>query len=572
MNENAVRNIGRWLDSPVVSESDKESIRNMSEEKKDSSFFADIQFGTGGMRGILGPGTNCMNIFTVGKAMIALGQYLLETFKDAKERGVVISHDNRHMSREFTLLTANILNIQGIKTYIFNSLRPTPELSFAVRESNSIAGVMITASHNPKEYNGLKVYDQKGCQLTPAAIQPMLDKIAALPDELSCQVTPVSKVKGETIVLDKDIDDKYVEGVKKVQLNPNLDKKGFKIVYTPNHGTSYANAMRLFTELGYEIVPVQDQCTPDPDFTNVLSPNPEEEKAYVEPIELAKKVGAKLVVMTDPDGDRCGLAYLDRNGEYKRLTGNESAAVLLDYIFSERKAKGLLSNNGVIYDTIVSSDLERKIARNYGVGVETFLTGFKYIGDRIGYYEDKGEGPTFEFGYEESYGCLISPFVRDKDGLQAILMYSECALYYYHKGMTLGEAFEELEKKYGYHHAKTISIFFEGSEGLSKMNALMDSLRKNSPKEIGGSKVVTIYDCELSSITYEDGHKEALDLPKSNVLKYVLGDGSWIAVRPSGTEPKCKFYAEAISTRNENLEIKVEMLINKLLDFVGMKR
>ncbi len=572
MNENAVRNIERWLDSPVVSESDKESIRNMSEEKKDSSFFADIQFGTGGMRGILGPGTNCMNIFTVGKAMIALGQYLLETFKDAKERGVVISHDNRHMSREFTLLTANILNTQGIKTYIFDSLRPTPELSFAVRETNSIAGVMITASHNPKEYNGLKVYDQKGCQLTPAAIQPMLDKIAALPDELSCQVTPVSKVKGETIVLDKDIDDKYVEGVKKVQLNPNLDKKGFKIVYTPNHGTSYVNAMRLFTELGYEIVPVQDQCTPDPDFTNVLSPNPEEEKAYVEPIELAKKVGAKLVVMTDPDGDRCGLAYLDRNGEYKRLTGNESAAVLLDYIFSERKAKGLLSNNGVIYDTIVSSDLERKIARNYGVGVETFLTGFKYIGDRIGYYEDKGEGPTFEFGYEESYGCLISPFVRDKDGLQAILMYSECALYYYHKGMTLGDAFEELEKKYGYHHAKTISIFFEGSEGLSKMNALMDSLRKNSPKEIGGSKVVTIYDCELSSITYEDAHKETLDLPKSNVLKYVLGDGSWIAVRPSGTEPKCKFYAEAISTKNENLEIKVEMLINKLLDFVGMKR
>ncbi len=572
MNENAVRNIERWLDSPVVSESDKESIRNMSEEEKDSSFFADIQFGTGGMRGILGPGTNCMNIFTVGKAMIALGQYLLETFEDAKERGVVISHDNRHMSREFTLLTANILNTQGIKTYIFDSLRPTPELSFAVRETNSIAGVMITASHNPKEYNGLKVYDQKGCQLTPAAIQPMLDKIAALPDELSCQVTPVSKVKGETIVLDKDIDDKYVEGVKKVQLNPNLDKKGFKIVYTPNHGTSYVNAMRLFTELGYEIVPVQDQCTPDPDFTNVLSPNPEEEKAYVEPIELAKKVGAKLVVMTDPDGDRCGLAYLDRNGEYKRLTGNESAAVLLDYIFSERKAKGLLSNNGVIYDTIVSSDLERKIARNYGVGVETFLTGFKYIGDRIGYYEDKGEGPTFEFGYEESYGCLISPFVRDKDGLQAILMYSECALYYYHKGMTLGDAFEELEKKYGYHHAKTISIFFEGSEGLSKMNALMDSLRKNSPKEIGGSKVVTIYDCELSSITYEDGHKEALDLPKSNVLKYVLGDGSWIAVRPSGTEPKCKFYAEAISTKNENLEIKVEMLINKLLDFVGMKR
>ena len=572
MNEQAIKNINRWLESRIVSEQDKETIRNMSDEVKDESFFKDLEFGTSGMRGILRPGTNCMNIFTVGKAVIAFGQFLLEKYPNAKEMGVVISHDNRHMSREFTLLTAKILNEQGIKAYIFDSLRPTPELSFAVRKVKACGGAMITASHNPKEYNGFKVYDHKGCALVPETIQPFLDKLALLPDELSCKVEPLSKIKGETITLPKEIDDEYVSEVESIQLNPELDKKDFKIVYTPNNGTSYVNAMRIFKDLGYEIVPVEDQCAPDPDFTHVLSPNPEEEKAYVEPIELAKKVSANLIVMTDPDGDRCGLAYLDRDNQYKRLTGNESAAILLDYILSMREKKGLLSKNGVIYDTLVSSDLERKIARNYGVGAETFLTGFKYIGDRIGYYEDKGEGPTFEFGYEESYGCLINPFVRDKDGLQAILMYSECALYYHRKGMTLGEAFEELEKKYGYHHAKTISVFFEGSEGLSKMNELMDSLRKNPPKEINGSKVVTTYDCELSTITYEDGKKEALDLPKSNVLKYVLDNGSWIAVRPSGTEPKCKFYAEAISKRNVNLEIEVESLINKLLEFVGLRK
>ncbi len=569
MNELAETNVNRWLFSDKVSEEDKETIRNMPEDKKDAYFFKDIEFGTGGMRGILSPGTNCMNSFTVKKAVIAFGQFLLEKYEDAKERGVVISHDNRHKSREFTLLTANILNEQGIKAYVFDSLRPTPELSFAVRKANAVGGVMITASHNPKEYNGFKVYDHKGCALTPESIEPFLSKLSLLPDELSVEVEPKANIKGETIVLGKEYDDEYVKKVEGIQLNPDLDKKGFKIVYTPNHGTSYVNAMRIFTELGYEIVPVEDQCSPDPDFINVISPNPEEEKAYVEPIEVAKKVGAKLVVMTDPDGDRCGLAYLDRDGEYKRLTGNESAAILLDYILSQRKEKGTLSPNGVMYDTIVSSSLTRDIAKAYGLTVETFLTGFKYIGDRIGYYEDLGNGPHFEFGYEESYGCLISPFVRDKDGLQAILLYSECALYYFHKGMTLGEALIKLEEKYGFHKAKTVSISFSGSKGQKEMEGIMEKLRNNPSKEIMGLKVKTLYDCELSLVKDDEGDSEVLPLPKSNVLKFVLKDGSWIAVRPSGTEPKCKFYAEAISNNVENAQNKVDLLIENLLELIG---
>lgn len=570
MNQVAKNNVERWLNSPVVSNSDKELIRNMDEETLDASFFADIEFGTGGMRGILGPGTNCMNIFTVGKAVIGFGEYLLETFPDAKERGVVISHDNRHMSREFTLLSAKILNTQGIKAYIFDSLRPTPELSFAVRETNAIGGMMITASHNPKEYNGLKIYDEKGCQLTPEAIAPVLEKIAALPDELTTQVTPVAEIKGETVTLSSSIDDEYVKRVEAIQINPDLDKSNFKIVYTPNHGTSYVNAMRVFTELGYEVIPVLSQCSFDPDFSGTLSPNPEEDKAYIEPIKLAKETNAQLVVMTDPDGDRCGLAYLDRDGEYKRLTGNESGALLLDYILSERKRQNKLPTDGVIYDTIVSSDLARKVAKNYGVSVETFLTGFKFIGDRIGYYEKQGFGPSFQFGYEESYGCLIEPFVRDKDGIQAILLYSELAIFYHHKGMTLGEAYDTLQKKYGYHNASTVSVFFKGSEGKAEMNKLMDSLRDNPIESVNGIKVVTTFDYGCSILTRDDGTKEEISLPKSNVVKVVLEDGSWIAARPSGTEPKCKFYVEAVSSNGDNIREKTKELSSSFLKLLGL--
>lgn len=572
MDSRAEANVARWLASSVVSEEDKERIRLMDDAQKDAAFFRDIEFGTGGMRGILGPGTNCMNVFTVGRVAIGYGQFLLSKYDDAKERGVVISHDNRHMSREFTLLCAKILNTQGIKAYIFDSLRPTPELSFAVRYCRAVGGIMITASHNPKEYNGFKVYDPKGCQLVPSAIQPMLDVIATLPDELQCQIAPIAEVPGETMTLSSDVDDKYVAAVEKIQINPDLGKQGFRIVYTPNHGTSYENAMRVFKDLGYDVTPVMSQCTHDPDFSGTLSPNPEDEKAYIEPLKLANQIDAKLVVMTDPDGDRCGLAYKAADGCYKRLTGNESAALLLDYILSEKKRKGLLREDGVLYDTIVSTDLCRKIARYYGIRYETFLTGFKFIGDRIGFYEDLGHGPHFEFGYEESYGCLIDPFVRDKDGIQAILLYCEMAVWYNHKGMTLDVAYKALQERFGYHYARTTSVFFPGSEGAADMGALLDKLRANPPKSILSIPVIRVEDYLLQVAANSDGSTIPLTLPKSNVIKLVLEDGSWIAVRPSGTEPKCKFYVEAVSKTEEGIVEKCASLSRNLLDILGVAK
>lgn len=425
-------NYERWVNSPKVSKEDKETIRKMSQKDKDDAFFQDIEFGTAGMRGVIGPGTNRMNEFTVKKATIAFGMFLLEKFPDAKTKGVAISHDNRYFSRQFTLESARLLNELGIKAYIFDSLRPTPELSYAVRYVKAAGGIMITASHNPKQYNGYKVYDENGCQLVPDKIKRLVEIIASLPDELTVEPT-LAPTQGTTSQFDEKIDDDYVKEVEGVQINPDLPKKGFKIVYTPQHGTSYENAMRVFKDCGYGVIPVTKQCTHDPNFGGTLSPNPETAESFIEPIKLAEQVKANIIVMTDPDGDRCGVGYLSSKGKYERFTGNQSAALLMDYIFNARKEKGTLSKDGVMYDTIVTSDLGRKIAHSYGIKNESFLTGFKYIGDRIDHYEKLGKGPHFEFGYEESYGCLIQPFVRDKDGIQAILLYCEMALYYFLK-------------------------------------------------------------------------------------------------------------------------------------------
>lgn len=427
MESKTLENYNRWLNSPLVSENDKAILRSMNQEEIDDAFYKDIEFGTAGMRGIIGPGTNRMNIFTIKKACIGYARFLLSKYTNARARGVAISHDNRHMSREFAIECANIINDMGINTYLFDSLRPTPELSYAIRYKNCCGGIMITASHNPKEYNGFKVYDSYGCQLTPNKITPLLEIISKLPDELSVKVVGVTE-KGINQIFGPDVDDTYVALVETVQLNPNLDKSNFKIVYTPNHGASFINAMRVFKDCGYNVTPVLSQCDPDPDFKGTLSPNPEDPRSYIEAIKLAKEIDADLICMTDPDGDRVGLACKNKKGEYVLLTGNESAAILLDYILSERKKKGFLSSNGVMYNTVVTSGIGKLIAENYGVKTESFLTGFKYIGDRIQYYEEHG-GPHFEFGYEESYGCLIKPFVRDKDGIQAILLYCEMALF-----------------------------------------------------------------------------------------------------------------------------------------------
>ena len=561
-------NYKRWLESPKVSESDKEILRKMTQVEIDDAFFKDVEFGTAGMRGILGPGTNRLNEFTVKKATVGFAKYLLEKYENAKSAGVVISHDNRHMSREFTLLTAKILSEFGIKAYIFDSLRPTPELSFAVRYMKAIGGVMITASHNPKEHNGYKVYDETGCQLVPDKIARLVDIIGELPNELEVEYTPVAK-PAEVITLSKEVDDEYVRLVESIVLNNDLNKKGFKIVFTPNHGTSYVNAMRVYKDLGYEVYPVLSQCDPDPDFSGTLSPNPEDPRSYIEPIKLAKEIGAQLVVMTDPDGDRCGLAYLSSKGEYKTLTGNQSAAMLMDYIFHVRQERGLLHKDGVMYNTVVTSSLGEEVASYYGVKTEQFLTGFKFIGNRIDYYEKHGGGHFFEFGYEESYGCLIAPFARDKDGLQAITMYSEMALYYHLQGKTLDMVWEDLGKRFGYHEDQVYSIAFAGSAGDQQMKDLMTSLRTNPFIELDSNKVIKVDDYQLSLSKAKDICKK-IDLPKSNVIKLYFEDGTTIAVRPSGTEAKVKFYIGVKANSLKEAEAKPKLLYEKFKALLGI--
>lgn len=570
MNELAERNFERWLNSPRLSDEEKQELLKMSDQEKDDAFFQNIEFGTAGMRGILGLGTNRMNVYTVKKATIAFALYLLEKFPNAKEAGVVISHDNRHMSREFTLLSSKILNEMGLETYIFDSLRPTPELSFAVRELHTVGGIMITASHNPKEYNGYKVYDENGAQLVPEKIKRLLEIIDEIPDELSINVK-VDEHPGHETVLSHVIDDGYVELVKSIQIHPELSKDDFKVVFTPNHGTSYLNGMRVFKELGYHVIPVTSQCDPDPDFKGTLSPNPEDKRAFIEPIKVAKAHDADLIVMNDPDGDRCGLACKMPDGEYRLFTGNESGALLIHYIMSERQKMGTMPKKGIMYDTIVTSDLGRKIARSFDVEVKSFLTGFKYIGNQLHYDEIMPNRPTFLFGYEESYGCLIKPFVRDKDGLQAILLYSEMALFYKKQGMSIYDALIKVQKEYGYHYDFVDSLYFEGSEGAAMMKKLMDDLHYHAPRAINGIKIIRIDDYLLQkSFDLIDNREKPLGLDKSDVIKIFLADDSWIAVRPSGTEPKCKFYIEVVGDK-DSLKEKAEGLYHSLKGILGIK-
>ena len=564
-------NYERWLNSPRVSAEDKKLLRSLSQEQIDDAFFKNAEFGTGGLRGVLGPGTNRVNVHTVGRISVGFAQYLLSRFPKGKaeEMGIAISHDNRFMSREFTLLAADIFNRMGIKVYIFDALRSTPELSFAVRDNHCCGGVMITASHNPKNYNGYKVYDEKGCQLIPSLVEDMLRYIDALPDELSYEVPEAAK-KGETIVLGAETDERYYAEVKKVQVHPELDKTGFKVVYSPQHGASYEGAMAVFSSLGYEIIPVKEQCVHDPNFGATLSPNPEVAKAWDLPLEYARKHKAQLVVMTDPDGDRCGLAYEGKDGDYHRLTGNESAALLIDYILSEKKKMGVLPENPVMYDTIVSSSLGKEVAASYGVKTESFLTGFKFIGSRIGYYEDRGNGPTFVFGYEESYGCLASPFVRDKDGIQAILLYTEMTLFHARNGRDLGEAYEELQQRFGYHLATMKDMYFEGMEGNATMQRLMKGLHAKPRTSIAGLKVAYTEDYLNDVRRFADGKKEDITgLPPSDVLKFFLEDGSTLCIRPSGTEPKVKFYIE-VKGEKEGLAEKAEKLFEEFRKDLGI--
>lgn len=561
----------RWLASPRVSDEDKQVLAVMDEEAKADAFFKDAEFGTGGLRGVMGPGTNRVNDLTIARVTVAFGQFLIQTVIEAKRRGVVISHDNRINSRHFTLLSSGILNKMGIKTYIFDDLRPTPELSFGVRYAKAAGGIMITASHNPKQYNGYKVYDETGCQLVPDAIAPMLKILATLPDPLDLSI-PEDEKKGEQVIFGKEVDDEYVQLVESCQENPDLDKKNFKVVYTPQHGASLESALRVFSDCGYSIIPVKEQCVHDGAFGGTKSPNPEVASAWELPLKYMEEHHADLAVMTDPDGDRCGLAYRSREGDIRRLTGNQSGALLIDYLLSQKKAKGTLPSDGVIYDTIVTSSLGREVAASYGVKAESFLTGFKFIGDRIHHYEKLGHGPTFLFGYEESYGCLIKPFVRDKDGVQAILLYTEMALYHLRNGKHLDEAFEELQQRIGYHYTSMNDAYFEGMEGAATMKRLMNELHDEPLKELSGKPVAAVEDYLNDVIIHADGRKEPIvGLPPSDVLKYVFADHSTLAIRPSGTEPKIKFYIETVGKEEKGLQEEATSLYKAIMARLGLK-
>ena len=552
----------QWLNYEGMDASLKAELAGMTEEQKEDAFYKNLEFGTAGMRGILGAGTNRMNIYTVRKANMGFAKYVAN-LPEGKESGVAISYDNRHMSYRFAIESAKILAKFGIKSYIMESLRPTPELSFAVRYLKCAGGIMITASHNPKEYNGYKVYDDTGCQLIPEWGDIVVDYVNEIDDELEIEQISDEEAYPFITWVGEEVDEAYYKAVMGIEINPGLDKSDFKIVYSPQHGADNIPVRTCLKRLGYDIVPVLAQCAPDPDYTNTKSPNPEVDASYELAIKLAKEVDADVVAITDPDGDRLGVVA-KHNGEYVLMSGNQSAAVYLEYILSQRKEKGTLPDNAVMYNTIVTSDLGELVARNYGVDVEKTLTGFKFIGDKIRKYEKTHE-KQFIFGYEESYGCVVEDFVRDKDAVQAVLLAAECGNYYKKQGKDLIDVLNELYAKYGTFKESQIALAKAGAAGAARIKEMMDTLRQDKPTEIGGVKVVLSEDYATS----ERSDGTTIDLPKSNVLKYYLEDGSWIAARPSGTEPKCKFYFSIKGKDAKDAADKTEVFHKAMMELIG---
>lgn len=556
----------QWLESDYFDADTKKELENIkgNEKEIEDRFYTDLEFGTAGLRGIIAAGTNRINIYTVRRATFGLANYIIKnTTEEEKERGVVIAHDNRHMSREFCLEAANTLAACGIKAYIFDSLRTTPELSFAVRKLHTIAGIVITASHNPPEYNGYKVYWEDGAQVMPEIASAITTEVNAITD-YSTIPTIKDDQKDLVVMLDDNQDTAFIEAVKTQVIKTELVKKvgkEFKIVYTPLCGTGNVPVTRALAEVGFEnVIVVPEEQNPDPNFAGIEYPNPEEHKALTRGIALAKAEGADLVIATDPDCDRVGVAVKTTTGDYALLTGNQIGAMLTNYIIESSKEENKLDPKATLVKTIVTSEFGADIARANNLGVINVLTGFKFIGQKIKSFEESGDR-TYLFGYEESYGYLVGTHARDKDGVVASLLISEMAAYYYDKGMSLYEGLQELYKKYGYFKEKTISLTLKGIEGLAKIKEIITYFRENDIKEFNNTKVVDLKD-------YQKGID---DLPKSNVLKYFLEDGSWIAVRPSGTEPKLKFYV-AVKGQDEvecaGKIANIESDINKIIDQV----
>ena len=569
---NYLEKYNEWLNDPAISEEDKEDLRNIKNNEKEieDRFYKDLEFGTAGLRGVIGIGTNRMNKYTVTKATQGLANYIVK--KNGQERGVAIAYDSRRMSQEFSEETALCLNANGTKTYRFDSLRPTPELSFAVRQLGCIAGIVITASHNPPEYNGYKVYWEDGAQIVEPTDKEIINEVNAITDlsTIKTMSKKEAEEKGLYNKIGKEIDDKYIDTLKKLVVNQdaiNKMQQDIKIVYTPLHGTGNIPVQRILKEIGFEnVYVVPEQEKPDGEFPTVSYPNPEDPKAFTLALELAKKVDADIVLANDPDADRLGVYVKDtKTGEYIQFNGNMTGNLLAEYILSQKKANGTLPANGAIIKTIVSSNLTDAIAKEYNVKLFSTLTGFKNIAKIIRGFEENNNEYECLYSYEESYGCIIGTHARDKDGIVAVMTLCEAAAYYKMNGMTLWDQMNNMYKKYGYYKEKQFSITLKGAEGAEQIKKMMDDLRNNPPSEIGKYKVISVGDYNSQVIhNNETGKETSTNLPKSNVLYYELEDDAWCCVRPSGTEPKIKFYMGVKENSMEEAEKELQNIENSM--------
>ncbi|HFI2692960.1 TPA: phospho-sugar mutase [Streptococcus suis] len=563
-----------WLDFADLPDYLREELVAMDEKTKEDAFYTNLEFGTAGMRGYIGAGTNRINVFVVRQATEGLAKLVESKGEEAKKRGVAIAYDSRHFSPEFAFESAQVLAAHGIKSYVFESLRPTPELSFAVRHYNAIAGIMVTASHNPKEFNGYKVYGEDGGQMPPADADALTNFIRAIDNPFTVELADLeaSKENGLITVLGEETDLKYLEELKDLNINPELIAeygKDMKIVYTPLHGTGEMLARRALAQAGFESVQVVEaQATADPDFSTVASPNPESQAAFALAEELGREVGADVLLATDPDADRVGVEVRQADGSYWNLSGNQIGAIIAKYILEAHKQAGTLPANAALAKSIVSTELVTKIAESYGATMFNVLTGFKFIAEKIQEFEEK-HNHTYMFGFEESFGYLIKPFVRDKDAIQAVLMVAEIAAYYRSRGMTLADGIDEIFKEYGYFAEKTISVTLSGKDGAEQIKAIMAKFRDNSPEQFNATDIAVFEDFALQTKTDKDGNVEKLTTPPSDVLKYTLADDSWFAVRPSGTEPKIKFYIATVGETLAEAEEKIANIEKEINEFVG---
>ena len=566
-------NYQKWVNFAELPDYLRQDLENMDEKTKEDAFYTNLEFGTAGMRGLIGAGTNRINIYVVRQATEGLARLIESKGGNEKERGVAIAYDSRHFSPEFAFESAAVLAKHSIKSYVFESLRPTPELSFAVRHLNCFAGIMITASHNPAPFNGYKVYGEDGGQMPPHDADALTTYIRAIENPFAVEVADIEaeKASGLIEVIGEAVDTEYLKEVKDVNINPALIEefgKDMKIVYTPLHGTGEMLARRALAQAGFDSVQVVEaQATPDPDFSTVKSPNPENQAAFALAEELGRQVGADVLVATDPDADRVGVEVLQKDGSYLNLSGNQIGAIMAKYILEAHKNAGTLPENAALCKSIVSTDLVTKIAESYGATMFNVLTGFKFIAEKIQEFEEK-HNHTYMMGFEESFGYLIKPFVRDKDAIQAVLVVAELAAYYRSRGLTLADGIEEIYKEYGYYAEKTISVTLSGVDGAEQIKAIMAKFRENGPKEFNGTAIAVVEDFKAQTSIAADGTVTTLTTPPSDVLKYTLADGSWIAVRPSGTEPKIKFYIAVVGESNEDSQTKIANIEAEINAFV----